>query len=235
MSDFQRGWIAAAALIAGAAGGPCFAQTSTPSPAPMSKADADAAVMAYYPAKARAAGIEGKAVLKCGLSDRARLENCSLMSEQPASYGFGAAALALSQLSQDNPDVPARPRPNGQEVTFKFTLKPPGISPNTLVPTHFRTDPAWTRRPSGSEFYAAYPRRAKVREIGGHSTIHCIVTADAEMSACSVIDESPPGYNFGAAALSLSKLFRMILPVLDGEMQAGSQVQIPMTWVPGVD
>jgi len=31
----------------------------------MSKADADAAVMAYYPAKARAAGIEGKAVLKC--------------------------------------------------------------------------------------------------------------------------------------------------------------------------
>lgn len=201
----------------------------------MSKADADAAVMAYYPAKARAAGIEGKAVLKCGLSDRARLENCSILAEQPASYGFGAAALALSQLSQDNPDVPARPRPNGQEVTFKFTLKPPGISPNTLVPTHFRTDPAWIERPTGSEFYAAYPRRAKVREIGGRATIRCVVNADGGLSACRVLDESPPGYDFGVAALSVFKLFRMKLEVLDGEMQAGAHVQIPMTWVPGAE
>jgi hypothetical protein len=50
-----------------------FAQATPPAPLQMSNAQADVAIMAYYPARARAAGIPGKAFLTCGLTEKARL------------------------------------------------------------------------------------------------------------------------------------------------------------------
>jgi TonB family protein len=201
--------------------------------AAMSQAQADKAIMAYYPPEARAEGIEGVADLKCGLSDRARLENCSVIAERPASHGFGEAALTLSKLSQDNLDVLPKARPNGQEVEFAFSLRPPRISPNTLLPTHFRTIQAWTRRPTASEFAAAYPPRAKAHGVDGRATIHCLVAPDGGLTACTVVSEAPANYDFGAAALSLSKFFHLKPPILDGEVESGIQIVVPMGWRAG--
>ncbi len=48
----------------------------------------------FYPAAARAAGIEGRVELDCVLDADLRYD-CSILSEDPAGHGFGAAALEI--------------------------------------------------------------------------------------------------------------------------------------------
>jgi hypothetical protein len=196
----------------------------------MSKAGADAAVMAFYPAKARAAGTLGTAILKCGLSDRVRLMDCTLLSEYPGGYGFGQAALALSKLSRDNPDVAAKPHPNAQEVEFKFSLNPPRISPNTLVPTHVQAPTSWTARPPGGEIRDVFPESAQRAHVSGRVVLDCGY-ADSTLRDCRVAQETPAGWGFGAAALQLTGYFRLKPPIVDGELDPHARIELPVGFV----
>jgi len=227
---FQRLLIATVVPLALGLAAPAFSQTSPPPAPPMSKAEADAAIMAYYPAKARAAGVEGTAYLKCGLSDRARLVGCTLSGEYPKSYGFGDAALALSKLSRDNPEVPAKPRPNGQEVEFKFSLNPARISPNTLIPTHFQAPTSWLARPSAGQFFDVFPERAQRAGVSGRVILDCGY-ADTKLSDCRISQEKPVGWGFGASALRLTDYFRLKPPVVDGEIDTNARVELPVGFV----
>lgn len=49
-----------------------------------------------YPARALAEGVEGYVRLLCTVTE-ARTLDCAVQSEEPAEFGFGAAALTLSQ------------------------------------------------------------------------------------------------------------------------------------------
>lgn len=57
----------------------------------------------YYPERALRREIEGRVVLECGVSVRGAL-NCVVVSETPANWGFGEAAL---RISNDYRMVPA--------------------------------------------------------------------------------------------------------------------------------
>jgi TonB family protein len=61
----------------------------------------------YYPAEALHAGIEGTVVLAVTLDTQGRATNTLTVSEQPADYGFGAAAsTAAHTIVYDNPTRP---------------------------------------------------------------------------------------------------------------------------------
>jgi protein TonB len=71
----------------------------------------DAELVEAYPAAARAEHVRGRAVLDCGLTENGRLSGCAVVEEDPAGYGFGAAALKLAVRFQMTPL-----RPDGEPV-----------------------------------------------------------------------------------------------------------------------
>ena len=195
----------------------------------MTDAEADAAIVAMYPAKAKAAGVEGSAVLVCGNTQHAALKDCVLSRETPAGYGFGDAALAIARMSRENMKVDWR-SDRRDPVTFTFRLNPPAISPNTLSPPHMITSPEVVGQASIEEVLAAYPNRAMDRRVSGQAVLDCGVGLDGRLSACSVADERPGGYGFGKAALTLAPRYRLTPLLFDGEPQAGARLKVPFSF-----
>jgi TonB family protein len=72
--------------------------------------------------------------------------------------------------------------------------------------------PDWLQKPSGEDMSAFYPRRAERHDINGRATIKCQVDAGGGLVNCKVMAEAPRGEGFGAAAVSLSRKFRMTPP-----------------------
>ena len=54
---------------------------------------------------------------------------------------------------------------------------------------------------------------------------------EGTLVACSVISEDPVGYDFGAAAMGMSTIFRMRPMTRDGQAVAGGTVRIPLRFV----
>jgi protein TonB len=57
----------------------------------------------YFPDRAQRMGVEGKATLSCSVNAKGTLENCSIVSEDPADYGFGEATMKASKLFKMKP------------------------------------------------------------------------------------------------------------------------------------
>lgn len=67
-------------------------------------------------------------------------------------------------------------------------------------------------------------------EVAGRATLSCTVTAKGSLENCSVVSENPADYQFGEAAMKLSRLFRMKPKTLDGAPVDGGQITIPIVF-----
>ncbi len=219
-----------AAVWAVAAQGAAPATPSSVHGGAMTESDAAVAIMDYYPAAARAAKVEGYAFLRCAVSEHARLSDCALLREKLPGSGFGEAALTLSKLSKDNPEVTMTPKPAGEIIEFTFSLDPPSISPNTLAPAHVITPPTFVRRPNLSEM--VWPPAVIYLHRGGRVELDCIVTAEGRLQPCAVVKEAPTGQYFGKAAVEFAAKFRMKPGTRDGVAEVGGHFHFPIVFVP---
>jgi protein TonB len=119
---------------------------------------------------------------------------------------FAAILLALLQA---NISTATRP-PAGQEQAR--TIK----------------NPTWIRRPDGDDMAAAYPAAAATHLKNGRGILVCTVNDQGRLTDCDVTGESPTGWGFGKAILSLAGKFRMRTLDRDGSPVAGSRVSIPV-------
>lgn len=78
----------------------------------------DAQLAEAWPAEAKKAGVDGRAVLNCEVAYDGAMEDCKVFVETPAGKGFGAAALSLSGRFQLSPMV------DGQSTTGGRMLVP---------------------------------------------------------------------------------------------------------------
>jgi len=65
-------------------------------------------------------------------------------------------------------------------------------------------DPVWDKAPGQDDWAKAYPAHAAQAGVSGAVKMKCAATAAGLLSNCAVIQETPTGEGFGAAALSLA-------------------------------
>jgi TonB family protein len=203
-------------------------------PAPQASQAPDPALV-YYPSAARAAGVEGQAVLSCDHDEHLAMKHCTVVSETPVGQGFGAAALAMAAQSPDNPKITLADEATKppEQVTIRFSLRPPQIVPDITRMAHTVAKPAVITQPSAAEIQAAYPERALSDQVQGSAAIDCQVMANGKLAGCHVAGELPAGYGFGQAVMDLAGDFVMKPRSVDGEPVGGAVVRVGVTFSPG--
>lgn len=87
--------------------------------------------------------------------------------------------------------------------------------------------PEWAALPRARDVYRHFPKAALASGVNGRAVISCEVTVKGRLEKCVVREESPAGYEFGQAAIAMSRYFRMKPPVIDGKPQPGG-VDVPV-------
>ena len=78
--------------------------------------------------------------------------------------------------------------------------------------------------PSTDQIRRVYPRAALNAGVSGRGLITCRIRLDTRLEGCRLVEESPPGRGFGAAALATAVNFRFRPPAIDGQPLAGAEI-----------
>jgi hypothetical protein len=95
----------------------------------------------------------------------------------------------------------------------------------------------WAPSPEGHDISNVYPARAQRLGVSGHAVIRCEGVGGG-ITGCVIVEESPPGFDFGLAALRLARTGLMrIAPDQQGEVLVPMQFDLgrgpppPSGWV----
>jgi len=88
----------------------------------------------YYPELAQRTGIEGRATVSCLVQADGSLNDCELVSEEPAGQSFGQAALKMVGLFKMKPATVGRQPIAGARVNIPINFRVPKATPPTAGP-----------------------------------------------------------------------------------------------------
>jgi hypothetical protein len=83
--------------------------------------------------------------------------------------------------------------------------------PIASTPTGRSVQLQWLSRPTDRDLIRAYPQRALMRGMQGETHMLCRVWPNGRLYDCVVVRETPPGFGFSGAALSLVPRFQVRL------------------------
>lgn len=110
-----------------------------------------------------------------------------------------------------------------EAVATGAAVQPSAAQPITILA------PEWVSKPDGDDLARAFPRKAVLaRQSTGAATISCAVAKTGKLEDCTVIEETPAGFDFGLAALQLQRQFKLRAKLKDGQSTEGGRVRIPI-------
>jgi|CXWL01.1.fsa_nt_gi TonB family protein len=120
-------------------------------------------------------------------------------------------------VSRTEPESTTRPIPAANP---EAPTAPSAPIPETGPPVEI-TQPVWIATPRHPERW--YPSRAFSADVRGVVEMECLVAIDGRLS-CQVLSEAPGGWEFGAAALEMSREYLMQPPTRNGAPARGRYV-----------
>jgi TonB family protein len=170
-----------------------------------------------YPHGAAAMGLSGRAQISCQVLPNGRLDKCKVTEEIPTGVGFGGAALSLARSFRLDP---------ASEAAKRGTIEVPIGFATSKDETEVLVDGPWLEAPTFKDVAAAYPYIGG--GVAGVVVLHCGLERDGRLTGCKTLYAVPPDREFDAAALKLSRLFRMqIAPgLLKGHPILGANVML---------
>jgi TonB family protein len=93
-------------------------------------------------------------------------------------------------------------------------------------------DVNWIREPNARDFARYYPDRALDDGQSGSVTLDCVIGGNGRLD-CSIVNENPPGYGFGRAAMNISRQVRVDPALPGGGSAAGRRLQLPLSFRAG--
>lgn len=165
------------------------------------------ALYAAWPRAARFSGVEGIVDLRCTVTLEGRVKDCVVLAQHGNAQDLGPAALSVTPLYRFQPG-----RKNGAPVPMSILVKAPFVCDYRCRPfegADSQPRQAWRAAPSQADVLAAYPPSARERGVEGLVRLDCMADAAGQLNGCRVVAESVKGEGFGAAALGLTKAFRL--------------------------
>ncbi|MFT3728604.1 MAG: TonB family protein [Terricaulis sp.] len=120
----------------------------------------------------------------------------------------------------DDHATPAHTQDPPVEPTKPISFEPPtDTGPPTI------SNPHWLQVPRDLTRY--YPNRAQQMSVEGSATLDCLVDTGGRLG-CTVVAETPAGWNFGSAALRISRDYRMAPATQNGQaVQGHYRMRVP--------
>lgn len=86
----------------------------------------------------------------------------------------------------------------------------------------------WVKTPSANLDPDSWPERALRLEKGGNVVLKCTHNEKGVLSACVVLEQSPRDLPFGAAALRMSRVFKLKPTLSDGSPLQPGEITFPV-------
>ena len=89
---------------------------------------------------------------------------------------------------------------------------------------------SWASKPTGEQIADVFPDKAMRQSVSGRIMLECQTTKTGSLASCVILSETPRDFGFGAAALKLSRYFRMNAKTADVVLEGGV-VELPILLV----
>ena len=193
--------------------------------------------MAQAAAGLRATSLAASAAL-LGLGALAALTMRFTMAQLTPPPDFTAIEMVRPETPRQPPPpmTPQEARPPVDNPIVIDHTPTPTIETETPVETELPTiftppsppsisDPHWTQRPRNLSRF--YPIRARDRGVEGQVVLDCLVSPQGAL-ACSVAQETPPGWGFAEAAQRIAREHRMVPALHNGQpVEARYRMRVP--------
>jgi len=187
-----------------------------------------------WPKKAMEQGANGSATISCEVTVEGYLDRCTVVSESPPGYGFGASALQLaSQFMMKPKTVDGKPTAGGKVMIPINFQGMEGLSPETgtsirkpQATTMLLFDPIWATAPTSQAVKAAYPASAS-DVMSGQVMLRCRLNREGGLRNCEIGSELPARKGFGGAAKSLAGQFRVQVSPEEASLASKAMIDVP--------
>lgn len=211
----------------------------------------------FYPETAAEQGVNGGVLLCCQPQIDGRVK-CAPGFETPSSFGFGSAAMKVSRaFKMSDADAALWQQANKLvEIRLQFNIaesQPPSLGAETgklpkdvtgicakVTQEQINTASAaldqvqpnvnWITKPNGNDFARFYPIQASRDGVSGAAVLCCLPEDDGHVKCASVVD-GPKGYEFGEAAVRISREFQMSSEDVARWRRKNEFVEIPIRFV----